>query len=62
MAGVLLAERAPADADILVLGAGGGPELKAFTEMQPGWRIYGVDPSAEMLDLARWLGHFFHMP
>ncbi len=53
MAGVLLAERAPADARILVLGAGGGLELKAFAEMQPGWHFDGVDPSAEMLDLAR---------
>ena len=28
-------------------------ELKAFAEMQPGWHFYGVDPSAEMLELAR---------
>lgn len=53
MAGVLLAERAPANARILVLGAGGGLELKAFAEMQPGWHFDGVDPSAEMLELAR---------
>lgn len=53
MAMLLLAERAPAAADILVVGAGGGLELKAFAEAQPGWRFVGVDPSAEMLDLAR---------
>lgn len=53
MMGVLLAERAPADGRILVLGAGGGMELKAFAEMQPGWQFDGVDPSAEMLELAR---------
>ncbi len=53
MAGVLLAEQALADARILVLGAGGGLELKAFAEMQPAWRFDGVDPSAEMLGLAR---------
>lgn len=53
MAGTLLAERAPADARILVLGAGGGLELKTFAEMQPGWRFDGVDPSVDMLDLAR---------
>ena len=53
MAGALLAEYAPADARILVLGAGGGLELKTFAEMQPGWRFDGVDPSADMLDLAR---------
>lgn len=53
MAGVLLAEQAPADARILVLGAGGGLELKAFAQIQPGWQFDGIDPSAEMLDLAR---------
>jgi tRNA (cmo5U34)-methyltransferase len=53
MVGVLLAERAPADARILVLGAGGGLELNAFAEMQPSWQFDGVDPSEEMLQLAR---------
>ncbi|MET4577498.1 class I SAM-dependent methyltransferase [Ottowia thiooxydans] len=53
MACVLLAERASAQARVLVLGAGGGLELKAFAEMQPHWRFDGVDPSAEMLRLAR---------
>lgn len=57
MAGLLLAERAPADARVLVLGAGGGLELKHFSETYPGWRFDGVDPSAEMLKLAaRTLG------
>lgn len=53
MAMLLLAERALETADILVVGAGGGLELKAFAEAQPHWRFVGVDPSAEMLDLAR---------
>jgi len=53
MAMVLLAERAPEAANILVVGAGGGLELKAFAEAQQGWRFVGVDPSLEMLDLAR---------
>ena len=52
MAGLLLAERVPEDGNVLVLGAGGGLEMKAFAEAQPGWRFCGVDPSAEMLDLA----------
>jgi len=57
MAMLLLAEKASATASILVVGAGGGLELKAFTEAQPQWRFVGVDPSAEMLDLAsRTLG------
>lgn len=50
---LLLAERAPAAANILVVGAGGGLELKAFAEAQPDWHFVGVDPSAQMLDLAR---------
>lgn len=49
---LLLAERAPATARVLVVGAGGGLELKAFAEAQPDWRFEGFDPSAEMLGLA----------
>lgn len=33
-------------------------ELKAFAELDPGWHFVGIDPSAEMLELAtRTLGH-----
>lgn len=53
MAAILLAERAAEDARVLVLGAGGGLELKAFAQAQPRWIFDGVDPSAAMLDLAR---------
>jgi len=53
MALILLAERASEDADILVLGAGGGLELKTFAQARPGWHLTGVDPSAAMLSLAR---------
>lgn len=53
MAAILLAEHAPEDAEILVLGAGGGLEMKVFAEMQPAWRFVGVDPAGEMLKLAR---------
>lgn len=52
MTTILLAERAPDAGRILVLGAGGGLELKAFAEAEPGWTFDGVDPSAEMLSLA----------
>lgn len=55
MAQVLLAERAPPTARVLVLGAGGGMELKVFADARPGWTFDGVDPSAAMLDLARQL-------
>jgi tRNA (cmo5U34)-methyltransferase len=53
MAMILLTEHAAPAANILVYGAGGGLELKAFAEAQAGWRFTGIDPSAEMLDLAR---------
>jgi tRNA (cmo5U34)-methyltransferase len=53
LARLLLAERAPDNAQVLVLGAGGGLELKVFAESQPGWSFVGVDPSTAMLDLAR---------
>ena len=53
MVSMLLAERTPADGRVLVLGAGGGLELKALAEAHPGWAFDGVDPSADMLELAR---------
>lgn len=53
MAGVLLAESAPSNARVLVVGAGGGMELKALATAQPRWQFDGVDPSERMLDLAR---------
>lgn len=53
MARLLIAERAPRNAQVLVLGAGGGLELKAFAQAQPGWTFDGVDPSVPMLDLAK---------
>lgn len=52
MCALLLAERVPSAGRVLVLGAGGGLELKAFADMQPGWRFDGVDPSAEMIEQA----------
>ncbi len=53
MTSVLLAERAPEKARVLVLGAGGGLELKALASDHPGWTFTGVDPAKPMLDLAR---------
>jgi tRNA (cmo5U34)-methyltransferase len=52
MVTMLLAERTPPTGRVLVLGAGGGLELKAFAEAHPGWTFDGVDPSADMLRLA----------
>lgn len=57
MASLLIAERVKEDARVLVLGAGGGLELKVFADAHPRWTFDGVDPSAEMLILAeRTLG------
>jgi tRNA (cmo5U34)-methyltransferase len=50
---LLLSEPAPQAAHILVVGAGGGMELKAMAEARRDWTFAGVDPSAAMLDLAR---------
>lgn len=52
MTGLLLAERTPSAARVLVLGAGGGLELKALADAQPDWTFDGVDPAPEMLKLA----------
>lgn len=57
MCGLLIAERAPEQARVLVVGAGGGMELRALAEAHPGWTFVGVDPAAEMLRQAeRTLG------
>jgi tRNA (cmo5U34)-methyltransferase len=52
MTAVLLAERVPEDGRVLVVGAGGGLELKVFAERFPNWNFDGIDPSNEMLRLA----------
>lgn len=52
MSTLLLGESVPATGKVLVLGAGGGLELKKFADSQPEWQFVGVDPSAEMLKLA----------
>ena len=52
LAAVLISERAPANASVLVLGAGGGLEMQALAEARPEWTFDGVDPSAAMLAVA----------
>lgn len=53
MTGLLLAEHVHETGHVLVLGAGGGLELRALAERHPGWQFIGVDPSAPMIDQAR---------
>jgi tRNA (cmo5U34)-methyltransferase len=52
MTSMLLAERVPPQGRVLVLGAGGGLELKALADDHSGWTFDGVDPSADMLRVA----------
>lgn len=59
MVSLLLAENVPTDGRILVLGAGGGLELKAMARPNENWRFDGVDPFPQMLDQARALTHEF---
>lgn len=49
---LLLAESVGESAQILVLGSGGGLELKVFADAKPNWSFVGIDPSAEMNRLA----------
>jgi tRNA (cmo5U34)-methyltransferase len=42
----------PKQAKILIVGAGTGMEIMEFAPCNPGWSFCGVDPSADMLDLA----------
>ena len=57
MTRILLAERAAPDAQVLVLGAGGGLELTALAAAEPRWTFVGIDPAAAMLKQAeRTLG------
>jgi tRNA (cmo5U34)-methyltransferase len=45
MTGLLLEEHVPANGQVLVVGAGGGLELRALVEQRLDWSFDGVDPS-----------------
>lgn len=53
MATILLAEHVPEHGRVLVVGAGGGLELKSLAEARPTWTFDGIDPSTEMIRLAK---------
>jgi len=52
MTELLLAERLPEAGRVLVLGAGGGMELRNLAVAHAGWHLDGVDPSDSMLEAA----------
>ncbi|TVX98576.1 class I SAM-dependent methyltransferase [Paenibacillus cremeus] len=41
------------NARLLVVGAGGGAELLSFNQANPDWQMTGVDPSEQMINLAK---------
>jgi tRNA (cmo5U34)-methyltransferase len=45
--------RLPENAHLLIVGAGSGKEIVTFAQAMPGWTFTGVDPSKQMLDVAR---------
>ncbi len=53
MAASIIRRRAPEDARVLVVGAGDGQELLCLKNTGPSFRVTGVDPSEEMLGVAR---------
>ena len=53
LTGVLLAERVREDGTVLVVGAGGGLELRYLAGVDLGCRFVRVDPSPAMIDEQR---------
>ncbi|HEX9714140.1 MAG TPA: methyltransferase domain-containing protein [Desulfurivibrionaceae bacterium] len=49
----LLHHHFPSQAHILVAGAGTGQEVIACGQVNPAWRITGVDPTEKMLSIAK---------
>lgn len=53
MVSLLLSEKISKEGRILVVGAGGGLEIKALADDHATWFFEGVDPSEEMIKVAR---------
>ena len=53
LVGALIDPDLPRGARMLVVGAGTGIELVTFKRLRPDLRLHGVDPSLQMLKLAR---------
>lgn len=54
IAGCYLNLNIPDKANILVVGAGAGMEIKTLAKFSPDWQFTGVDPSSKMLDFAKY--------
>lgn len=48
-----LNSRLKEDAEVLIVGAGTGMEICTFSPLSPKWKLTGVDPSKDMLSIAR---------
>lgn len=53
MAQSLLQNSLGESARILVVGSGTGMELISYSQQNPGWSLTGVDPSVEMMEIAK---------
>ena len=49
----LALNRVPEQARILCVGVGTGAEVLSLAQLRPGWQFVGVDPSTEMLEVAK---------
>jgi tRNA (cmo5U34)-methyltransferase len=49
----LMEESMGSEGSALLLGAGGGLELDAFAKAKPTWKFTAVDPSPQMLEVAK---------
>ncbi len=53
MAESILATNLPTAADVLIVGSGTGMELISYAQKNSRWSLTGVDPSTEMMKIAR---------
>lgn len=53
MALSILKSHLPKTANLLIVGAGTGMELIRYSQSNPKWSFLGIDPSANMLEIAR---------
>ncbi|BAZ14207.1 hypothetical protein NIES4071_60470 [Calothrix sp. NIES-4071] len=53
MALSILKSQLPKTANLLIVGAGTGMEIVRYSQGNPEWHFMGIDPSANMLEIAR---------